>query len=177
LDTNNELNRFISVDIETSGPNPGEYSILSIGACTLVKEQRTFYIELKPTTDNYIDEALSVSGLSFKLLYEDGELPKKAMQKFRDWLKDIKKPIFVAFNAVFDWMFINEYFHRYLWMNPFGHSALDIKSFYMGKKNVSWEQTSMKRMLINRQPLSSLSHNALEDALAQATIFLDLLKE
>jgi hypothetical protein len=33
------------------------------------------------------------------------------------------KAIFVAFNAPFDWMYINEYFQRYLGENPFGHSS------------------------------------------------------
>ena len=54
--------------------------------------------------------------------------------------------MFVALNAPFDWMFINDYFHRYLGANPFGHSALDIKAYYMGLSGVTWSETSMKHI-------------------------------
>lgn len=39
---------FISVDIEASGPIPGEYSLLSIGACMVDNPDESFYAELKP---------------------------------------------------------------------------------------------------------------------------------
>ncbi len=29
---------------------------------------------------------------------------------------------FVAFNASFDWMFVKDYFHRFLGRNTFGHA-------------------------------------------------------
>lgn len=34
---------FISVDVETSGPILGEYSLLSIGACLVGGRDKTFY--------------------------------------------------------------------------------------------------------------------------------------
>ncbi|MFC3677786.1 hypothetical protein [Ferrovibrio xuzhouensis] len=40
---------FVSVDIETSGPVPAEYSLLSIGACAVTDIDNGFYCELKPT--------------------------------------------------------------------------------------------------------------------------------
>jgi len=55
---------YISVDIEAAGPVPGEYSMLSIGACDVELPKKSFYIELKPINDNFIPEALAVSGLS-----------------------------------------------------------------------------------------------------------------
>jgi DNA polymerase III epsilon subunit-like protein len=96
------------------------------------------------------------------------------MQKFASWLSQsipAGDPIFVAFNAPFDWMFVNDYFHRYLGRNPFGHSALDIKALYMGRFGVSWSETSMT--VVGERYLGSrkLSHNALQDARDQAEIF------
>lgn len=35
---------YLSIDIETSGPNPGNYAMLSIGACTITEPRETFYI-------------------------------------------------------------------------------------------------------------------------------------
>ena len=43
---------FISVDVETAGPIPGEYGLLSIGACDVDNPARTFTCELKPLNWN-----------------------------------------------------------------------------------------------------------------------------
>jgi len=39
------------------------------------------------------------------------------MNKFCDWLKEVRgarKPVFVGFNASFDWSFVNWYFVKFL---------------------------------------------------------------
>lgn len=158
----------VSVDVETSGPNPADYDLLSIGACTLLEPQQTFYVELKPERMGSTDEAQRVHGLDLDVLLRDGKLPAQAMRMFADWLSDavIQNPLFVGFNSPFDWMFVNDYFHRYLGDNPFGHSALDIKSFYMAYARVPWSGTSMKKLSV-----IELKHNALEDARDQAKLF------
>lgn len=172
---------YISIDVETAGPNPSQYSLLSIGACTISELQSTFYVELKPVNDLFKLEALEVSQFSLAYLEEHGLEPVEAMTRFEAWLKaevpPEQRPVFVAFNAPFDWMFVNDYFHRYLGHNPFGVSALDVKSFYMGLAGVSWAKTSMRyvgpRYLGDRQ----LSHHALRDAMDQAEIFQKMLAE
>lgn len=170
-----ELHRYIIVDVETAGPNPGRYALLSIGACTLAEPRETFYIELQPDKDGQEAEAMSIHKLDFEALKKDGENPQSAMRKFADWVDNVipseGKPVFVGFNAAFDWMFVSDYFWRYLGQNPFGHAPLDIKAFYMGLKKVSWQKTSMR--LIRDIPLK---HNALQDALDQADLFWDLLQ-
>ena len=50
---------FISVDVETAGPIPGEFSLLSIGACDVDDESRSFSIELKPINRNADPKALA----------------------------------------------------------------------------------------------------------------------
>lgn len=172
---------YISVDVETAGPNPSQYSLLTIGACTLAERASTFYVELKPVNNNAVQEALRVSHLSMARLAESGLEPAEAMRRFEVWLKAEtpagQRPLFVAFNAPFDWMFVNDYFHRYLGRNPFGHACLDIKSLYMGAAGVSWGETSMRhvgpRYLGNQQ----LTHHALRDAMDQGEIFRKILEE
>jgi hypothetical protein len=99
------------------------------------------------------------------------------MQRFAGWVQKVvpegARPVFVAFNAPFDWMFVCDYFYRYLGYNPFGHTALDIKAYAMGKRSSSWAETSMKR-LFSDQAASPLTHNALQDAIDQGAIFLAL---
>jgi len=57
---------YISVDIEASGPIPGEYSMLSLGACVVENPTKTFYIEFKPINKNFIERAMSINNLQWK---------------------------------------------------------------------------------------------------------------
>lgn len=172
---------YVSVDVETAGPTPSRYALLSIGACLVVNPQETFYAELKPDRDDFSPEALAIHGLALEGLSQTGLEPQVAMERFEKWLIKVApqraKPVFVAFNAAFDWMFINDYFWRYLGRNPFGHTALDIKSFYMGRMGCAWQETTMAYIsprFMNHQPLS---HHALHDAIDQARIFKQLLDQ
>jgi DNA polymerase III epsilon subunit-like protein len=166
---------YISVDVETSGPTPHEYAMISIGACLVDDPQSGFYAELKPTTDAALESSLAVSGLSMEKLARDGLTPKDAMRQFEDWIELVTPrghvPIMVAFNAVFDWMFVDTYFHRFLGRNPFGHSALDIKAYYLGFAGGTWAGTSMRVLSPLYLGGQHLTHNALGDARDQADIF------
>ena len=44
----NKSELYISVDVETSGPIPVEFSLLSLGACIVGNTSKTFYAEIKP---------------------------------------------------------------------------------------------------------------------------------
>ena len=170
-----DLVRMVSVDIESAGPNPADYALLSIGACTLLAPRASFYVELQPDKMKSDAEAMRIHKLDMDELTARGIAPAAALQQMQDWLaetiSDARGPLFMGFNASFDWMFLNDYFLHYLGRNPFGHSALDIKSFAIGLNQIAWEETRMVHF--NHKPLR---HNALEDAQDQADIFLDLLR-
>jgi len=59
--------------------------------------------------------------------------------------------------------------------NPFGFSGLDIKSYYMGLKGVRWSETTSSQLPDEFLPDRPQTHNALDDAIAQASIFERLL--
>jgi DNA polymerase III epsilon subunit-like protein len=172
---------YISVDVESAGPNPSKYSLLSIGACTVIGERTTFYVELQPVNNHAVPEAIRISRLSFEELKESGLPAEEAMSCFADWISGVtpegSRPVFVAFNAPFDWMFVNDYFHRYLGYNPFGHSALDIKSYYMALQGVRWDETRMPYVAARYTGDRHLTHHALQDAIDQAEIFRKMLDE
>jgi len=176
-----EKSRYICVDIETAGPIPGEYAMLSIGACTIGSPRRTFYVELQPDRDRTEPQSMAVHHLDMQTLRQDGYAPRAALEAFRDWLAMVlpegQTPLFVAFNAPFDWMFIHDYFTRYLGENPFGHSALDIKALYMGYSGRPWAETSGKFLHRIYNEDKSLSHNALQDAIDQAVILEGILAD
>jgi hypothetical protein len=97
------------------------------------------------------------------------------MRKFDEWIASVvptkSVPIFVGFNAAFDWMFVCDYFERFLGLNPFGHSAIDIKSYYLGMAGGTWAETSMRFLSPRYLDGRPLSHNALGDAQDQAVLF------
>ena len=165
----------VSVDVETSGNNPGNASLLSIGACLVDDPTKQIYLELKPLEGHeWNAEAESVHGLHREQLMQSGLEPAEAMSQFEAWLAANSagtRPIFVGFNAPFDWMFVADYFWRYLARNPFGISALDLKSYYMGRHGVElWAETSRQYVCGVLGLVPDRTHNALDDAREQALL-------
>jgi DNA polymerase III epsilon subunit-like protein len=169
---------FVSVDVEADGPIPGDYSMISLGAAVIGSADRTFYREIKPISGQFEPEALAVSGLSRERLVAEGADPAEAMADFAAFLAGASpggRPVFVGFNATFDWMFVHWYFIHFLGKNPFGISGLDIKSYYMGALGKRrWGDTTKRRL--DRRFLADAphTHHALDDAREQGEIFAKL---
>ncbi len=169
----------ISVDIEAAGPSPSNYAMLSIGACLIDESSADapdhFYAELQPDRENTTDSAMKVGGFTLDGLRASGTDPKTAMRSFADWIEAVSpvgsRAVMVGFNAPFDWMFVADYFDRYLGRNPFGHSALDVKAYYLGVTGSTWAQTSMPNVAERYGLTIDLTHNALDDARDQAALF------
>lgn len=171
--------KFISVDIEASGPIPDEYSMLSLGACVVGERDKNFYIELKPLNDNFLPRALEKTKFSMEELKIKGVKPAEAMASFEEWILKVSKdcrPVFVGFNATFDWMFCHWYFMKFLGRDPFGISGLDTKAYYMGMQNCTWSETTKKKVKLNFPTKTKHTHNALQDAIEQAELFEKMLK-
>jgi DNA polymerase III epsilon subunit-like protein len=172
--------RYFSVDIESSGPIPGKYSMLSLGACVVGNRDETFYVELKPISKDFVPDAIKVSGFDLSRLEREGQPPEKAMKAFRAWVIKAAgndKAIFVGFNACYDWQFVNWYLESFTGGNPFGFGGIDIKSYFMGLSGEKWSKTTSSQLPQEFQPDEPQTHNALDDARAQASIFLKLLKK
>ena len=170
--------RYFSVDIESSGPIPGKYSMLSLGACVVGSPEDSFYVELKPISKEFISDALKVSGFDLNRLEKDGKSPGEAMKDFRSWVETTAlghKAVFVGFNACYDWQFVNWYLESFAGGNPFGFGGIDIKSYFMGLSGLPWSKTTSSQLPSEFQPDAPQTHNALDDARAQASIFQKLL--
>jgi hypothetical protein len=170
---------YISVDAEMSGPAPGIYSMLSIGATVVGRKEDTFYAELKPLNMNFVPEALAVAGFSLKELDKSGRDPKEAINSFATWVQAVsgdKKAVFVSFGTS-DWLFVKWYLVNFGHADLFGPNSVDMKSYYMGMEDVDWRSTKKDR--IKKELLRSdnkHTHNALDDAKEQADIFSNFLK-
>lgn len=172
---------FFSVDVETSGPVPGIYSLLAIGACRVDDPSVEFYAELRPETTVADAGAIAVHGLSPERLIAEGEPPADAMLRFAEWVEVSTPPggraVFVAFNAAFDWMFVAESLWRHAGRNPFGHAALDVKALAMGTFGIRWSDTSFDAVAARVGVAYRLPHHALEDARLQAEVFRRILTQ
>jgi DNA polymerase III epsilon subunit-like protein len=170
----------ISVDVEASGPSPSTGCLVAIGACRVDDPDVGFYVELVPIPGvPWHADAEAVHGLSPTYLAQYGGAPEAAMARFADWIAEAAgdaRPVMVGFNATFDWMFVADYFHRFLGRNPFGISAMDLKAVYLGRFHVpNWSETT-KRHVTQRLPVAlPHTHNALDDARMQAELARALL--
>jgi DNA polymerase III epsilon subunit-like protein len=169
---------YISVDIESAGPIPATYSMLSLGACVVGNLDQNFYAELKPINKAFVADAIKVSGFDLTELERSGRHPTEVMTDFRKWVfmvSEGRKPIFVGFNGSYDWQFINWYFVTFCGENPFGFGGVDIKSYYMGLAGIKWSKTTSSQLPDQFKPDVPQTHNALDDAKAQASIFSKML--
>ncbi len=124
----------IMVDVEADGPIPGDYSMVCFGAVIVEPSlSKTFYGRLRPISEQWIPEALAVSGFSREETLAFDE-PAEVMRQFAEWIaaNSVGRPMFISDNNGFDWQFINWYFHHFTGDNPFGHSSANLGSLYKG---------------------------------------------
>ncbi|MGA8764578.1 MAG: hypothetical protein WB562_17045 [Candidatus Sulfotelmatobacter sp.] len=178
---------YFSADVETDGPIPGPFSMLSFALVhaggfdgehfTAPQDHtRTFYRELKPISENFQAEALRVNGLDRDRLLREGVAPEPAMTDASRWIRDIAgdaKPVLVAYPLSFDWSWLYWYFVRFAAEgSPFNHSlCFDMKTAFAVKAGVPISEAGRSKLLPSLRPDRKHTHHALEDAIEQAEIF------
>lgn len=180
---------YFCVDVESSGPTPGIHNLLSIGLTHVRRFQGTYqpmedlYVELRPIFPEFDEAAMRVNGLDIARLESEGLSPEVAMARVADWVERERahrrgRPVFVAHNAPFDWMFYCYYVGHSDLENPFGHSALDTKALAMGALDLAWSDTSLKNvaaLLGVSHPNPAELHHAGADARHTARVFSALM--
>jgi hypothetical protein len=183
---------FISADIETDGPIPGQFSMLSFGLCVASRydgqrfervepgAEDVFYAELKPVTPNYQPEAMAVNNLDRHRLLSDGVEPAEAMKAASEWVLAHSvgaRPVLVAYPVAFDWAFLYWYFVRFANASPFGFSScLDIRTLYQARALTPFDNSSKGSMPDWLRPRLEHTHNAAEDALERAELFNNIFQ-
>ena len=93
------------------------------------------------------------------------------------WLKTLPgRPVFVAMPAGFDFLFVYWYLIRFAEESPFGHAALDMKSFAMALLGTEFRKSGKSQMPSAWQSTRPHTHVALDDALEQGELFCAMLK-
>ena len=153
------------VDVESDGPAPGLYSMVSLGCVRVDRALKTtFTATFAPTSGQWVPEALAISDITRDqhLAYPD---PAAGMSAFSGFLKAQSngRPVFVSDNPAFDWQWVNYYFHRYAGENPFGYSARRIGDLYAGLKGDFAAANAWKALRRTEH-----THDPVDDALGNA---------
>jgi hypothetical protein len=182
---------YVSADIESDGPIPGRYSMLSFGLAVAGRfdgeafapsdpAAATFYRELRPISDDLVPEAVRVSGLDRDLLVAEGADPARAMAEAAAWVEQQAsgaRAVLVGYPVVFDWMFLHWYFVRFCGSSPFGFSgALDMKTMYQQKARVPVGRAGRDDLPAELRSNRPHTHNARDDAVEQGDIFARLFE-
>lgn len=187
-----KVDAYFSADVETDGPIPGPFSILSFAivyagsfdGTRFVRPrdyERTLYKELKPISETYEPEALHVNGLDRGRLCLEGEAPEVAMTAACHWIKNIAgsaRPVLVAYPLSFDWTWLYWYFIRFsAGGSPFDYSrCFDIKTAFAVKAAIPISEAGRSRIYSSLRSKHIHTHNALDDAIEQAEIFANVFE-
>jgi DNA polymerase III epsilon subunit-like protein len=178
------------VDVEATGPVPGLYSMVSLGATAVVPTGEgtlaageELYLELRPVFGGHDADANAVHGLDLARLEREGLEPRRAMERLSEYVARVTRPgteaTFVAHVAVFDWMYVAWYYAWCGLANPFGYKGLDTKALAMGVLGLAWPDTSKEilcgKLGVPDQDAETL-HRADADARHQAELFVAMMR-
>ena len=105
------------------------------------------------------------------------EPPKEAMTRYVNWLKSLPgKPVFVAYPTAFDFPFVYFYLTEFVGENPFGYSAIDIKTYSMALMRKPYRMCGKRSMPAEWLDPLPHTHVALDDAIEQGRLFCNMLK-
>lgn len=176
---------FFSADIESDGPVPGAYSMLSFALVVAGRFDGARFeppasfdsaleLELRPVTERFDAEALAVSGLSRERLLREGREPDEAMREAAAWVRERASgatPVLVGYPLGFDWAFLSYYFEVYGGGSPFGHSrGFDLKTAVALTLGVPIARAGRAGLPEALRGDRAHTHRALDDAIEQAQV-------
>lgn len=180
---------FISVDVETDGPIPSEYSMLSVGAAAFSDDGTllgTFERNLEtldgakqhPDTMQWWETQPEAWEACRKNLTH----PEDAMKDFTEWVHKLEaesgaKAVFLAYPAGFDFTFVYWYLVKFVGYSVFSFSSLDIKSYAMALLKTPFRETVKRNFPKRWKTKKRHNHVALQDAIGQGELFINILKE
>jgi hypothetical protein len=176
---------YISTDVETDGPIPGPHSMLSVGSAAYTADKvlvSTFSANLETLPGAQADPKTahwwSTQPQAWAACRSDLEAPQAAMLRYVAWIKTLEgKPVFVAYPAAFDFLFVYWYLMRFAGESPFSHSALDMKSFAMALLKRDYRDSTKRNMPKRWFDDLPHTHMALDDAIEQGALFCNMLAE
>ena len=175
---------YVSTDVEADGPIPGPHSMLSFASAAFLPDKTligTFEANL-----TLLPEAVgepktmawwSTQPTAWAACRVNPREPALVMPEYVSWVKQLPgKPVFVAYPAAYDFMFVYWYMMRFANESPFSHSALDIKSYAMAVMGTDFRESTKREMPSAWFDDVPHTHVALDDAIGQGMLFCNILK-
>src|SRR5262249_48216664 len=108
----------------------------------------------------------------------DLQKPEDVMKNYAAWLKKLPgRPVFVAYPAGFDFLFVYWYLIRFAGESPFSFSALDIKTYAMALLKTEYREAVKRNMPRSWFDDFPHTHVALDDAIEQGALFCNMLAQ
>jgi len=176
---------YVSTDVEADGPIPGPNSMLSFGSAAYSADKTlvsTFEANLETLPGAQGDpktmEWWKGQPEAWAACRKDPEAAEPAMKRYLSWVEGLPgKPVFVAYPAAYDFLFVYWYLMRFAGRSPFSHSALDIKTFAMAMLGCGYRDATKKAMPRRWFDALPHTHRALDDAIEQGALFCNMLAE
>jgi len=174
---------YVSTDVETDGPIPGPNSMLSFASAALAADGSplgTFSANLQLLPEAKADPKTATFWADNADAYAATRVgvqdPAEAMAAYVAWLGGLPgKPVFVAYPAGFDFLFVYWYLIRFTGSSPFSHSALDIKTMAMVLMRCEYRNATKRNMPKSWFGPARHTHVALDDAIEQGDLFRNML--
>lgn len=166
----------VVLDVESDGPCPGLYNMISFGLVCVGDPASRFLGEVAPVVDNAgIPGAREVSGVTFEV--QKGFRPAETvMKEAKAWLDENvdpgKRPIFWSDNPAFDWQFWNWYCCKFIGANPAGFSARRIGDLDAGRRGEPLNTSAFRK-----RRATAHTHNPVDDARGNAEALRWILEQ
>ena len=179
---------YVSIDIEADGPIPGVHSMLSLGAAAFTSDGvlgETFSANLEQLPEAHEDVRTmrwwASQATAWEACRTDPEPPRAAMHRFHAWLERqhaaVGLPVMVAFPAAYDAMWVQWYLRRFVDDDPFRRRAIDVKTLAMVAIGRGYRSTTKSTMPKHWRPPTKHTHVAVEDAVEQGELFVNIMRE
>lgn len=175
---------YVSTDIEADGPIPGPNSMISFASVALrsdktVIDEFTANLQPLPGAQPHPRTMLWWEGFPDALAKarENPEDPAVVMPRYVEWLRKLPgRIVLVGQPVAFDFMWIYWYLQRFCGDSPFGHSALDAKTFAMAMLDKPYRDCVKHALPKEWSDDLPHTHVALDDAREQGAMFINMLQ-
>lgn len=177
---------YISIDVECTGPVPGLFSMISLGAAAFNREGEvidTFMVNLDEIFGSRQDPATMRFWQDNPVAYlRTKENPVPAQEgtvAFYNWYETLENPVFVFMPQKFDGLFVYWYLQTFIETLNFVNTpdAIDVKTMAMVALGAENPYFASKRSWPKTWKNKKITHNhvAVDDAKEQGEQFIKIL--
>lgn len=174
---------YISTVIEVDGPYPHSYSMRSLASYAIDangKKVGEFEANITPAPNTIIHQDFKKfwkeKSKTWQRINHNQQSPNDAINNYKAWLKGLEaKTTLVAYSSQNVWSFLNYYFNVFSrGGNPFGYSAIDMKSLAMAKLNSEFRKCSRNNFPEEWFQGQESVKSTLDKAKNQAAMFIQI---